>query len=94
MALELSCSNCCASGEGAADEPELAPEVADEAADPEVADVEDVAVEFLFPHPVMTVATTAAANTIATDGRVQDRQETRRWEICACEIKPFMASLC
>jgi hypothetical protein len=94
VALEASVRSCCISGDGAADVPD-APEVApdDVAAEvPDEPEVWEVAVEDLCPHPAIA-ATSAAANTIATTG-VEGRRETRRWEICACDIKPFMASLC
>src|SRR4051812_22473728 len=92
VALEASCRSCCASGEAAADVPD-APGDAGAAEDPAAPDVWEVPVEDLLPHPVMTVAASAAANKIATAG-VESRREMRRCEICACVIKPFMASLC
>lgn len=97
VALELSCRSCEASGDGVLEVPDAAPDVAEVAEDPEDPDapeVWDVPVEDFDPHPVITVATSAAANKIATDTGVERRREACRWEVCACEIKPFMASLC
>ena len=94
VALELSCRSCWPCGDGAPDVADDAPDDADEPADPDVCDVEELPVLDLPPQPVMTVATRAAANKIATDTVVEGRRETGRWEICACGIKPFMASLC
>jgi hypothetical protein len=95
VALEESCRSCCASGEvapGVADAPDV-PDDDVAAEDPAAPDVWELPVEDLLPQPVMTVATSAAANRIATAG-VEGRREIRRCEICACVIKPFMASLC
>jgi hypothetical protein len=56
--------------------------------------VEEPAVDDFCPHPEAKSARSAAANTIAIDLGCEERRERGRWEMCTCEIKPFMASLC
>ncbi|BBX73954.1 hypothetical protein MSHI_18600 [Mycobacterium shinjukuense] len=87
VALELSCRICAACGEGA-------PDVTVAAEVPVGPAVGEVAVVDFFPQPVMTVAKSAVATKITIDPRVTGGRELRRWELCACAIKPFMASLC
>ncbi|MGO9510350.1 MAG: hypothetical protein ACLPXZ_24540 [Mycobacterium sp.] len=94
MALEQSCSSCEACGEAEAPGVELVAgdDDDDDAPDEEV--VEELPVVDFCPHPEANSASSAAANTIAIDLECEERREGGRWEICACVIKPFMASLC
>ncbi len=92
MALEQSCSSCEASGEAEAPGVELVAGDDDDVPDEEV--VEELPVVDFCPHPDANSASSAAANTIAIDLGREERREGGRWEICACVIKPFMASLC
>ncbi|CKT22085.1 Uncharacterised protein [Mycobacterium tuberculosis] len=52
----------------------------------------ELAVVGFFPHPATTVAKSVAAIRIATAPRLEGRRGG--WEPHACEIKPFMFSLC
>jgi len=91
VVLALSATTFAASGVAAA-----VVAVADAVPDAEVVPDADVVcdVSDLVPHPDKTSAESDATANAATAHDGFGRRRTRRVEVCACDIRSFMVSLC